>query len=85
MEDISTLSRIDRCSAHFGYPDGCRFYTPVLCKNSLRTFKSNPVKGADGIWYARQGSIDISLGVSPELKSRVLEILAEGFRENGSV
>ena len=83
MEGISTLSRIDRCSAHFGFPDGCRFYTPKLGKNSLRVFKSNPVKGADGIWYARPGSIDISLGVSPELKSQVLEVLAEGFKENG--
>ena len=85
MEDISTLSKIDWCSAHFGFLDGCRFYTPVLGKNSLRVFKSNPVKGADGIWHARQGSIDISLGVSPELKSRILEILAEGFKENGSM
>ena len=85
MEDISTLSRIDRCSAHFGFPGGCRFYTPVLGKNSLRVFKSNPVKGANGIWNARRGSLDISLGVSRGLKSLVLEILAEGFKENGSV
>ena len=83
MEDISTLPRIDWCSAHFGFPDGSRFYAPAFKKNLLRAFTSNPVKGADGIWHARQGSIDISLGVSLELKPRVLEILAEGFRENG--
>ena len=85
MEDMSTQSRIDWCSAHFGFPDGSRFYTPVFLKNYLRVLKSNPVKGIDGIWHARQGSIDISLGVSSELKSRVLEILAEGFSGNGSV
>ena len=85
MGDISTPSRFDWCSAHFGFPDGSRFYTPVHWKNYLRAFKSNPVKGADGVWHARHGSIDISLGVSPELKSQVLEILAEGFKENGSM
>ena len=65
MEYISTLSRIDWCSAHVGFLDGPRFYTPVFLKNYL---ESNLVKGVDGIWHACQGSIDISLGVSSELK-----------------
>ena len=76
---MPTLSRIDWCSAHFGFPDGSKFYSPVYWKNYFRALKSNPEKGVDGNWHTRQGCIDISLGVPPELKPRVLEILAEGF------
>ena len=74
-----TLSRIDRGGANFGFPDGSRYHIEGCMKFHLRTVKSNPMKGADGVWHARQGSIDISMGVPAELKSRILDILARGF------
>lgn len=69
------LSRIDWCSANFGFPDGSKFHTSGFTKFYFRPFKSNPVKGVDGAWHARQDSIDISMGVPTELKSRMLDIL----------
>jgi len=74
-----TLSRIDWCSVNFGFPDGSRYHGEGFMNFQLRAFKSNPVKGADGVWHARQGSIDISMGLPTELKSRILGILARGF------
>ena len=74
-----TLSRLDRGGAHFGFPDSARYHMEGCMKFHLLTVKSNPMKGADGVWHARQGSIDISMGVPTELKSRILDILARGF------
>ena len=74
-----TLSRIDWCSANFGFPDGSRYHDDDFMNFHLRTVKSNPMKGADGIWHSRQGSIDISIGLPAELKLRILDILAIGF------
>lgn len=79
---MPTLSRIDWCSAHFGFPDGSKFHTAGFWTDYLRAFKSNPVKGVDGNWHTRHGSIEISFGVPPELKPRVLDIFAEGFGQN---
>ena len=71
-------ARIDWCSAHFGCPDGARFYTTDSAKQALRCFRSNPVKGDDGVWRARP-SVDIMMGVLAELKPRLLETLARGI------
>ncbi|KAL4079456.1 hypothetical protein J3A83DRAFT_4209798 [Scleroderma citrinum] len=69
---------IDWCSAHFGFPDGSKFHTIGVYNIFVRPFISNPVKGVDGIWHSRQDSIDVSMGVSAGLKSRMLDILARG-------
>lgn len=70
--------RIDWCGAHFGCPHGSRFYTSGIGELCLRYFRSNPVKGDDGVWQARH-SVDLSLGVIAELKSKLLETLACGI------
>lgn len=73
--------RIDWCSAHFGCPDGSRFHSTGMGKHYIRSFRSNPTKGDDGVWQARQ-SVDVSMGVTAELKPRLLEILARGVQHN---
>ncbi|KAH7889859.1 hypothetical protein F5I97DRAFT_603544 [Phlebopus sp. FC_14] len=81
-EDVITINSnaaIDWCSAHFGFPDGSRFHTAGLAKYYFRPFRSNPVKGADGIWHRRQGFVDISMGVPTELKPKILKTLADGL------
>ena len=45
----------------------------------LKCFRSNPTKGDNGVWQARQ-SIDISMGVPAELKPKMLEALARGIQ-----
>ncbi|KAI6139042.1 transferase family-domain-containing protein, partial [Pisolithus tinctorius] len=71
---------IDWCNAHFGFPDGTRFHTCGFSKFYLRSFRSNPVKGADNTWHARAGSVDISIGVPIVLKARLEEIFSRGFQ-----
>ena len=73
------LFRIDWCSAHFGCPDGTRFHTSGVHKLFLRCFRSNPVKGDDGVWQARR-SVEISMGVPAGLKPKLLETLSRGVR-----
>jgi hypothetical protein len=74
------FSSIDWCGAHFGCFDGSRFHTSGVAKFYLRPFRSNPVKGDDGVWRACQGSIDISMGVPTELKPKLLGTLARGVQ-----
>ncbi|KAL4069073.1 hypothetical protein J3A83DRAFT_4401226 [Scleroderma citrinum] len=84
-DDVMTVNSnfsVDWCSAHFGFPDGSKFHTSGVTKFYFRPFKSNPVKGVDGIWHSRQGSIDISMGVPTELKSRILDVLSRGFEQD---
>jgi hypothetical protein len=50
-----------------------------MAKLSLRCFRSNPTKGYDGVWQARQ-SVDLSMGVMSELKPKLLETLAHGIQ-----
>ena len=52
-----------------------------MAKFYLRCFRSNPTKGDDGVWRARQ-SVDISMGVMSELEPKLLETLARGIQHN---
>lgn len=70
--------RIDWCDAHFGCPDGSRFHTTGVIKHYLRCFRSNPIKGDDGVWRARR-SVDIAMGVEAELRPKLLETLGHGI------
>jgi hypothetical protein len=47
----------------------------------LRCFRSNPTKGDDGVWQARQ-SVDVSMGVMSDLKPKLLETLSRGIQYN---
>ncbi|KAF8549000.1 hypothetical protein OG21DRAFT_1526104 [Imleria badia] len=76
---VNSHAAIDWCSAHFGSPDGTWFHTGGIGKHCLRCFRSNPVKGDNGVWKTRQ-SIDISIGVPTELKPKMLETLARGVQ-----
>ncbi|KIJ69609.1 hypothetical protein HYDPIDRAFT_79916 [Hydnomerulius pinastri MD-312] len=80
-DDVMTINSntsIDWCGAHFGFPDGSRFHTSGVAKYYFRPFRSNPVKGDDGVWRLRQGSVDVSMGVPAELKPKLLETFANG-------
>ena len=50
-----------------------------MAKLYLRCFRSNPTKGDDGVWQARQ-SVEVSMGVMSELKPKLLETLARGIQ-----
>ncbi|KAG8217370.1 hypothetical protein J3R82DRAFT_5465 [Butyriboletus roseoflavus] len=76
---INSNTVIDWCSAHFGCPDGSRFHTSGVAKHYLRCFRSNPTKGDDGVWQARQ-SVDVSMGVIADLKPKLLETLGCGIK-----
>jgi len=75
--NVNSNVRIDWCDAHFGCPDGSRFHTTGVYKGHLWCFRSNPIKGDDGIWRACQ-SVDVSMGVKVGLKPKLLETLGRG-------
>ncbi|KAG0705325.1 hypothetical protein DFH29DRAFT_1077723 [Suillus ampliporus] len=79
--DVMTVNSnvtIDWCDAHFGFPDSSSFFTTGSLKFYFRPFKSNPTL-CDGTWRPRNGSVDISMGVPREMKSKLLDRLAFDF------
>jgi hypothetical protein len=69
------LQRIDWRAAHFGCPDGVRFYTSGTSIRYLRVFRANPERQADGQWTNVDDVLDVSLGVPEHAKDDILRAI----------
>ncbi|KAG2157584.1 uncharacterized protein EDB93DRAFT_1246664 [Suillus bovinus] len=76
---INSNIAIDWCDAHFGFPDSSSFFTTGSSMFYFRPFKSNPALLCDGTWRSRKGSVDVSMGVPRDLKTKLVDRLALDF------
>lgn len=69
------FSRLDWRSAHFGSPEGTRFFTTGVNNQYLRVFRSNPPGPNVDASIASANAVDICFGVPDALESRVMNML----------
>jgi len=67
-------------SAHFGFPDGARFFTAGVNERYVRVFRSNPIRkpGREERpeWVSRDEDVDVTFGIASYLRPSVMAILS---------